>query len=110
MPANTSTIEAIKKCLEQDYQATHGEQQHLIRYIQGNLHELRQALENHLEQKDWPHIVYLGEKIEALAINLGWDELRQAGSLIEHVTEQQDVATLERLIRKLDRILGATFA
>lgn len=104
------TIDSIKKTLEEDYQATHGDQVHLFRYVKGNLHELRVALEKECETEDWDNASLLCNKIEALAINLLWDELRQAASLLKHVAGQKDAATFKRLLKKLDTIVGATFA
>ena len=109
MSTTTPSVGSIKKILEEDYQATHGDQAHLFRYVKGNLHELRVALEKECDSEVWDQTSLLCNKVEALAINLYWDELRQAASLLKHVAGQKDAPTFKRILKKLDTILGATF-
>ena len=95
----------IAALLEKNYQSAKKDQAYLLRNLNTNILEISSKLHKSLDSDEWTEKTILCRKLEALGINLAWNDLRQAGTLLEHAIENNDKEMFQKLLKKLDKII-----
>jgi hypothetical protein len=104
MSNSSKTIDFVKSRIVDDYQATSDEADKLSTCVRINFQELCKFLKNACHSQSWNEAARLCEKLEALALNLNWPELRQAGTALNYVIENRDADNFVKALHKLESL------
>jgi len=105
-PQAKARIQAVYRHLTREYQVDGPELDELVDALRLNLAELRKQMHGCLDRKEWDALARVGHSIKGVATNIGQNEIRSLGLMLEKEAAAGEQSKLQKAATQVDRLFA----